>query len=172
LDLSAASGNIDYPFIQKLYDSLAASYCIDKDKVFGFGYSQGGFIVELMACFGPRVFTAITSNSGGLFIPPGENGSYTSAGLVKCPNPAPSVMIIHGINDVVVNYQDNGIYARDSWLAMNKCKKTTTAFDPSPCVLYSECATGSVAFCPVNMTHKLWTSAATASWNYFSAQGD
>jgi polyhydroxybutyrate depolymerase len=169
-DLSAPDDNVDFPFITALKDSLESSLCIDKSRVFAYGYSQGGFFAHMLACYrGPDLFRAISVNSGGLYAPDGAPANYDDNGLLLCPKPPVGVMIIHGTSDNQVSYQDNGVYSRDSWLKMNQCDDTTAPFDPSPCVKYSQCATNSVAFCSIAMGHTIWTKAATASWNYFSS---
>src|SRR6185369_6708895 len=60
-DLSAASDNADYTFMQSLRGSIEDNYCVDKDRVFGFGYSQGAFLANMMACYrGASIFNAIS----------------------------------------------------------------------------------------------------------------
>jgi polyhydroxybutyrate depolymerase len=168
-DLSAMAVNPDVAFMEKLRTSLEESYCIDTDRVFGFGYSQGGFLANMIACYrGPSVFKAIAVNSGGLYAPDGEEAKYDDNGNLVCPQAPVPALVIHGTHDNQVSYKDNGIGASNSWAAMNGCSDKTIPFSPDPCVEHSECASNPVVFCSVDMGHTLWSGAATAAWSFFS----
>jgi polyhydroxybutyrate depolymerase len=164
-DLGPSATNTDQAFIQALAASLEASYCIAPARRFGYGYSNGAFFINLMACFAPPFFRAIAVNSGSIYAPDGQPVTYDDNGHPICP--ATAAMVIHGTNDTQVKYSD-GLYARDTWLAADACDSTTTPFGPSPCVMYAG-GTQPVAFCSFTGGHTIWTSAATASWAFFSS---
>ena len=168
-DLSAPDDNVDYPFLQALKDSLLASSCVAKDRVFAFGYSQGGFLANMIGCYrGSSFFRAISVNSAGLYAPAGVTAQYDDQGNLVCPASPPGALVIHGMNDTQVSYQDDGIYTRNTWRAMNQCDDGTSPLAPSPCVTYASCKSP-VSFCGISgMGHTIWSNAATASWNFFS----
>lgn len=169
-DLSAPDSNYDYPFIEGLRAALEESFCVDKQRVFGFGYSNGGFLANMLACYrGADLFRAIAVNSGGLYAPEGVAPQYDDQGTFMCPAKPVAALIIHGKNDGQVSYSTDGIGARDTWLAANHCASETTSVTPSPCVVYDKCQANAVGFCSLNAGHALWANAATAAWSFFSS---
>jgi polyhydroxybutyrate depolymerase len=169
-DLSAPDDNYDYPFIEGLRAEIEERLCVDKERVFAFGYSNGGFLANMLACYrGPSLFRAIAVNSGGLYAPDGVPANYDDKGTFLCPKEPVAALIIHSKNDNQVDYEDNGLGSRNTWLHANGCSEETTTFAPSPCVLYDKCSKNKVGFCSLNVGHFLWTNAATATWNFFAS---
>jgi polyhydroxybutyrate depolymerase len=168
-DLSAPQNNYDYPFMEALRASLESNYCADKKRVFSYGVSNGAFFANMVACWrGTKIFNGIAAQSGGLYAPEGVEAVYDDQGRFICPSGPVPAIILHGTSDAVVSYQD-GLGARDTWLAANSCSSSpTTPFDPSPCEKYS-CENGPVVMCSIAMGHNLWQPSATAVWNFFSA---
>ena len=169
-NLGKADGNDDYAFVDALKASLVATECGDASRTFAFGFSNGAFFTNLLSCYrGSSVFRAIVSHSGGLYAPDGVTPTYDGNGDLVCPATLPAALVIHGQADNVVSYNDDGLYARDSWLHNDSCAATTASFAPSPCSLYTACQKNPVAFCGIpGMGHQLWASAATATWAFLS----
>ena len=169
-NLGKADGNDDYAFVDALKASLVSTECGDASRTFAFGFSNGAFFANLLSCYrGSSVFRAIASHSGGLYAPNGVTPTYDGNGDLVCPAAPPAALVIHGQSDNVVSYNDDGIYARDSWLHNSSCSAATASFAPSPCTLYPTCQKNQVAFCGIpGLGHALWSNAATAAWTFFS----
>ena len=169
-NLSKPDGNDDYAFVDALKASLVTSQCADATRTFAYGFSNGGYFVNQMACYrGTATFRGIAVNSAGLYAPTGAPETYDDAGDLLCPAPPPAVLVIHGTADGVVDYQNEGVYAKSSWRHADTCGTASMATSPTPCVTYSACSPNPVAFCAITgMGHEVWSSAAAASWGFFS----
>ena len=168
-NLSKPAGNDDYAFVDALKSAIVASQCADATRTFAFGFSNGGYFVNQMACYrGTAAFRAVAVNSAGLYAPAGAPEQYDEDGDLLCPAPPPAALVIHGTTDTVVDYQDEGVYTRNSWMHADACGTSAIASTPSPCVTYA-CGPNPVAFCGITgMGHQVWSNAAQATWSFFS----
>ncbi|NUP08711.1 MAG: prolyl oligopeptidase family serine peptidase [Polyangiaceae bacterium] len=115
----------DIALVDAILIDLEQSHCIDTERVFAAGQSNGAFFTNLLACSRPESFRAIASAAGG--------GPWTNCG------DAVAAMIVHGENDTTVPLEQ-GIASRDYWLAANGCTgAASTPVEPSPCVEYQGC---------------------------------
>ena len=101
----------DVGFISALIDTLQADYAIDLDRIYVFGFSQGGQMTMRLACELNDRFAKAASVSSFL-------GSTTTA---SCNSAFPIPMLfMHGTADPVVSYQTVE-ETMDHWLAINGC---------------------------------------------------
>lgn len=106
----------DVGFINALTDSLQNKYPIIKEQTYLFGFSNGGFMTQRMACEANEKFTAFASIAG------------TIGNKINDCNPDRKVPILHlhGTSDINVGYSNNlfGISV-DSlmklWVKNNSC---------------------------------------------------
>jgi len=84
----------DVGYIVGLIDEVGASLCIDRDRVYASGFSNGGFMAYRLACEAPEHFAAIGSVSGVLGIPPETCN----------PDHALPAIHLHGTADLIVPY--------------------------------------------------------------------
>jgi polyhydroxybutyrate depolymerase len=96
---------VDFPYFDALLADLAATHCVDNTRVFAAGKSNGGFMVNALACFRPGMLRGIASVGGG-----GPQTSRCAAGV--------AAMIVHGSADRTVPIR-SGQWSRDYWLARN-----------------------------------------------------
>ena len=83
----------DVAYLTGLVDQVAASQCVDLNRVFVDGMSNGAFMTSLLACERPEVFAAAVMVAG-LQFPDG------------CAKGAPvPVMAMHGTDDDYVRYE-------------------------------------------------------------------
>ena len=88
----------DRNFLFNLLDTLKSQYNINPKKIYSTGFSQGGLMSYLLACFQNMNFAAIASVSGGI--------KLTNYPICAPDRPTP-VMEVHGTADPVAGY--NGL---------------------------------------------------------------
>ncbi len=108
----------DLRFFDALHQQVTASLCIDLDRVYSTGMSNGAFFSSALACARPQVVAAIAPVAGVFYPPEG------------CQAPVP-VLAFHGTADAIVPYRQGLIfnvipYAGaeayvDAWARLNGC---------------------------------------------------
>ena len=143
----------DLPYVDALLAKLLSSYCVDLDRIFAVGHSEGGALVNMLGCLRGDKFRAIAPLSGG----PGPSAA--------CQGDV-AVWITQGKRDVALGA---GRASRDFWVQRNGCEaQVPTAVEPSPCVEYSACKAGlPVRYCEYEGTLDLPTFAADGLWQFF-----
>lgn len=92
---SAVANNVDdVGFAEALVDEIAAVSCIDTEKVFATGYSNGGFLSHRLACES-SVFAGIAPVAGVVGVDP------------CTPERSIPVLHMHGTSDVTVPFNGN-----------------------------------------------------------------
>lgn len=166
-----ADQNADEPFVKALVDELAGKYQIDRRRVFGTGYSNGGFFINQMACRYHGFFKAIASNAGGAPEEP-QNTSIPKddSGVLQCPGGPIAALVLHGDQDDTVGVA-SGDWDATFWGHLNGCAATRSATTPSPCQKVDGCpAAMPVEWCLIpGMGHVVWTNGAKVAWDFFRA---
>lgn len=159
--------NTDIHFVEAIVADLAKRMPIDTTRVFGSGYSSGGFFINLVACEVPGFFRAIASSAGGA--PHGRAEKHAN-GFTKCEGQVPvATMALHGTHDFGVGLE-SGEFSAQYWAYVNGCDTSameTTAY--AECHAYRGCPKEKpVVFCKVDgLGHWVWDRAAEASWTFF-----
>lgn len=168
-----ADTNPDLAFLVALAKSLEQRFSIDASRIFGTGFSSGGFMVNQVACRRPGFFRAIAPQSGGAPAEPRDATASTWAGgYTRCASQTlgdgPAVMVIHGTADADV-VPESGEYTAKYWAYVNGCGTDRSPTAPSPCEQQVSCPTGKpVVYCPIqNLGHAFWSAARTAAWQFF-----
>lgn len=117
---------VDFPYFDAMLVDLAEKYCVDLDRVFAAGQSNGAFFVHALGCYRPEALRGIAAVAGG-----GPPGACTPSTL--------ATMMVHGTADTTVPIE-SGAFARDYWRAANGCGDATSPIDPAPCIAYEGCA--------------------------------
>lgn len=114
------TGTSDTDFLMALLDTLESEYNIDTNRVYSTGFSQGGMMSFIFACFHSTKIAAVAPVAGGM--------SQTNLG--KC-NPAHymPLMEIHGDADILASYTGStaspGVQTiLNYWVDVNHCDKT------------------------------------------------
>jgi poly(3-hydroxybutyrate) depolymerase len=146
----------DLPFFDAMVDDIAASYCVDRERIFATGHSFGAYMSNQVACERGNMVRAIAVASGGLL-------GGTCAGPV-------AAWLEHGTTDATVP-QRQALAARDHWLTTNGCSTTATPVAPSPCVTYDGCSVGHpVTWCSFQGGHyPLPAFGKQAIWDFLRA---
>lgn len=91
-----ASGADDVGFVADLLDSIQSEYCIDQDRVFAAGKSNGGGMVSVLACQLRDRFSAFATVAGAYYPQSTEGCDYS------VPTP---ILAIHGTGDATMKYE-------------------------------------------------------------------
>ncbi|AJQ93105.1 RICIN domain-containing protein [Gynuella sunshinyii] len=146
----------DMNFLRAMLEQFENELCVDKNRIFSVGWSYGGMMSFAVGHEMAGVFRAIAPMSGALWTPYSDSGKPMAA------------WIAHGIYDDFVGY-DNGVAAKDSYVAANHCSNTTLPVEPSPCVEYQGCDAGyPVVWCPWSGGHSTPPFQSSAIWTFFS----
>lgn len=145
----------DVALFDALLAQLSDTLCVDRARVFAYGFSAGGTFANLLACVRSEQLRAVTAVSAG-----------TRAS--DCGGPV-AAMIIHGKQDEVVVIAE-GEAARDQYLQLNGCSDESAPAPPAPCMAYTGCeADAPVMFCPTESPHNPQGAfSGPAAWTFFS----
>jgi polyhydroxybutyrate depolymerase len=157
------SDSTDYTFMQTLITDLESKYCIDTNRVYMTGFSQGGVFANDVACEKNSLFRAYAPVEG--CGPGGLNAKLSPVCSVADAKPA--IMVIVGDSDTTAT-PEQAQATRDFWIKRNGCSQTTTS-SYTGCVTYSGCAEGKpVVYCHGAWNHTTSSNAATDVWSFFN----
>jgi len=158
----------DVGFLAALIDVVDAEFGIDRQRVYAFGLSQGGFMSFRLACELADRVAAVGSVAGLMY-----NEVFATCAPVR---PVP-ILLIHGTADPVVPYAGTELFpgGRDvlqAWLVHNRCRRLprvrpvpdTVTSDASRVVKFftRRCAAGSeIGFYRVENGGHTWPGADT-----------
>lgn len=162
--------NDDQQYIEAIVGAVKSSHNVDGARVFGVGWSSGGFLVNQLACRRATLFKAIVSHAGGA--PYETPGQYDAAGYPKCGSGAGvPALVTHGGSDTTVT-PDSGDYSAKTWAHLVGCDPDTRAdTTPSPCKKHTGCPAGkAVTYCQIpGNGHGIWTQAIAVEWAFLKA---
>jgi poly(3-hydroxybutyrate) depolymerase len=143
----------DVAFFDALLARLQQTACVDSARVFGTGFSYGGYMSNTLGCARAGVVRAIAPFSGG-----GPGGTCNGKQL--------ATWIVHGAQDLTVELS-SGEASRDRWRQINHCGADPLQVDPSPCVVYG-CDEGyPVAWCAFQGVHTIPSWGPGAALDFF-----
>ena len=151
---SGEFGDRDLHLFDAIVESLRRRGCVDPNRIYSTGFSNGGFFSNLLGCQRGEVVAAIAPVSGG---GPRER---------PCGSPVP-VMVTHGSVDEVVPYRE-GERSFQSWLVENTCRSPGEPSATS-CVSAQDCDTDT-RFCSFRGGHRWPRGAAERIADFFRAQ--
>eukprot|EP00760_Papus_ankaliazontas_P012299 PhM_4_TR15243/c0_g1_i1/m.59417/K03932/lpqC; polyhydroxybutyrate depolymerase len=126
----------DVQLTRDITADVSSKLCIDSDRLYASGFSNGAMMAEVLACEASDLFRAVVSVSGITEPRPGND-----AGLSRCDKMYAAgkhntgVLNVHGTADIMVPYTGNAILGfptvpvnMQSWVARNNCtsKNSTT----------------------------------------------
>ena len=133
------NGDSDLLFFDAVREDLEANLCVNRQRVFAVGFSMGGFMTNHLGCKRSATIRAIVPADAGF---PGSG-----AGCGKT-----AALVYHRTEDDVVTI-DKGKAARDRWIGIDGCQKTSKPLDAfgfagKGCVAYDGCpANTTVSWC-------------------------
>lgn len=170
-DLSTAfQDNEDQKYIEALIADMKGKYSIDDARVFGVGYSSGGFLVNILSCRRSGIFRGIGVHAGGAPFEIPE--TKDSDGYQLCPNqPKVAAFIAHGTSDGTVE-PSSGDFDAKFWAHYNGCDPDNRVdTTPAQCKKHANCpAQDPVEFCLVpGLGHIPWDQSPELEWAFFKA---
>jgi len=106
----------DVQYLRDVADDIAATYCVDPQRIYIEGFSNGGVMAQRAACDGADKFAAVHSHAGA---------TPTMLGAACTPSRAIGVGMTAGDQDDTQStpYDEE---ARDMWVALDGCSTTPT----------------------------------------------
>lgn len=128
--------------------SVAAHWCIDPQRVYLSGHSDGGTVSTALA-----LLESTRAGVKGIAVS-AAGFSKQDLGQMQCRSPIP-VMIMHGAQDTL--FPGWGREAAQWWAQCNGCTAPVAGPDPSGCLVYSHCASlAPVVYCEGPQSHREW----------------
>jgi len=155
--------NRDQKLVEYTINAVKAKYSIDASKIWGFGYSKGGYQLNEIACKKPGIVTAMAIHAGGAPQSRDGNGNVDCPAAVGLP-----VFVTHGQNDD----PGGGEYGAQYWASRAGCQGSRSPSQPAICEAYDGCEAGKpVVFCvvPDQPHYPLYADAAAHSWGWFKS---
>jgi polyhydroxybutyrate depolymerase len=147
----------DVRFFRDLVREVSDEICVDLNRVFATGMSNGAMMAYRLACEAPDLFAAVAPVAGVDALP-------------KCDSKTPvPVLAFNGTNDPLVHYGGGwfGLISVDEtlahWTARNRCTGTIPSVVYSSADTQCTAATGCAAdtiFCKVEGRGHTWPGAA------------
>jgi len=143
----ASERNIDdVGFARAVVQDISSQICVDADRVYAAGFSNGGIFTHRLACEASDVFAATASVAGGLFL----------AGCA--PSRAVPVLSIHGTSDDLVAFSIAESSTR-SWRQLNGCSQSSAT--EGRCSFHDDCRESSeVGLCTLPDVDHCWPGQA------------
>ena len=149
----------DVAYARALLSWVKENYCVDLERVFSIGMSNGGMMSNVVGCELGDELRAIVALSGG-----------GPRGYAKTPcNGQVAALISHGNTDNNVPFS-YGEASRDYWLDANHCDSATEPAEPADtCAEYQACDDGfPVQFCEFDGGHRIPPFTAETAWRFIS----
>ena len=155
-DWDFAPTGVDVQLFDALLADLESRYCVDTDRVFSYGFSDGAGFTNLLGCVRTPTIRAVAPVEGW-------------APETTCNGPV-AAWITHSVDDDVITI-DQGMAARDLYLMLDGCGSTTKATTPSQCVAYQGCLSDDpVVWCQTTGPHSPQGSfTGPGAWAFFNS---
>ena len=141
-------------------DRVAKEWCVDEQKVFVTGHSDGGTASLALAVLEKtkKIPAAVAPSAAG----------WTGKDLeeFQCPDPIP-VMIMHSKNDTL--FPGWGAQTSAWWGRCNRCDVTKTKTGEGGCRVYQGCASGgATVYCEGAGGHRDWPNVNRVMLEFFA----
>ncbi|WP_234023267.1 alpha/beta hydrolase family esterase [Sorangium cellulosum] len=153
----------DLAFFDAMIEHAKTNYCVDTERVFAVGFSQGGFMTNALGCHRSSVFRGLAPVAGW-----GPNGSQPTCSDTGA---AHAVIQTQGDTDGTVT-PALGQATRDFWRDRNGCGATTvpSASFGDACVEYQGCKDGlPLVYCRHPGGHSVPSGAGGRAWRFFQS---
>jgi polyhydroxybutyrate depolymerase len=154
-DYLFSSDPVDLIFFDRMLDTIEKRYCIDRERIFSYGFSAGASFSNLLACERGHVLRANATIAGW------RRGGNCKGKVAN--------WFLHDIDDKVVSIE-KGKAARDRVLTINGCL-ATPVIDSLVCVQYEGCSMAPVIWCETKgFGHNIRSDfAPEVVWRFFQS---
>lgn len=142
----------DVGFFRRMLEDVARQTCIDPDRVYVTGFSNGGMMAHRLACEASDVIAAIAPVAGTMQV--SEEHCEPSHPI--------SVIHLHGTDDPVVPYEPGAGRSTMDWATRHACGVAETTFETANtvCQTYTGCSEGAeVTLCTLEGVRHVWPGA-------------
>ena len=140
-------------------DLIAQKWCIDKQRIYFTGHSDGGTVSMGLA------FTDETKHLPTAVAPSAAGIKASDLAEYDCPEPL-SVMIMHSRDDSL--FPGYGAETATWWATCNQCDATPGASGKNGCISYANCAGNvSTVYCEGSGSHGDWPRMNSAIIDFF-----
>ncbi|RLA21378.1 MAG: poly(3-hydroxybutyrate) depolymerase [Gammaproteobacteria bacterium] len=146
----------------KVPPEIADQWCIDKQRIYYTGHSDGGTVSSALAFMehSRGIAAAIAPSAAGM--------SGKDLAEQSCPPPL-SVMVIHNSDDS--HFPGYGKEAANWWAACNQCSQTPQPSPLKDCLEYQNCSNGvRTLFCEKPGSHSAWPHLNDDMLNFLKEQ--
>lgn len=152
--------SVDYTFFDALRSEVEKSHCIDRDKVFVTGFSNGARMTAMLGCYRGDVLRAIAP------VAPGGNATTLPLAAGACVG---EVGLWSGVGTEDAEHIPGQARVRDWYRAANGCATTKKAVAPNGCMAFDGCrAEVPVTDCSYPGGH-VWPPLGTRGvWGFFA----
>lgn len=150
----------------QVLDELAGIYCIDLNRVFAMGQSNGGQMAFHLGCLRGDKLRAVMPNAGRCFsYGPGVCDPEHSAASQQCPGP---VMVLSVMGEDDTSRHADEAATVEGFRQRAGCSSDTEPRDPSPCQRFTGCAANAeVATCRIpGLGHSIWRDGRADVYDY------
>jgi polyhydroxybutyrate depolymerase len=151
-----SEGVDDVAFARALVEQISTEQCVDPQRVYATGMSNGGHMAHTLGCEAADVFAAVASVTGVLGLDP-----------ASCTPSRPiSVLDFHGTGDLIVPYDGGGPgypavpEMMAGWAARNGCtgaSESTLVMGAVSCETWPDCEGGvEVTLCTIDGGGHCW----------------
>ncbi len=149
----------DNKFIDEIIRRTEDAFCIDRDRIFAAGFSNGGRYTACLGCWRGDVLRAIAPVAPG-----GNNATLPFTGCVG------EVGIWEGLGTLDSDHTVGATRVRDHFATVNGCAATRTPTTPTGCERYDGCrAEVPSVWCTYTLGHAWPTLAPLGVMGFFGA---
>lgn len=150
-------------FFDEVLSIMSSNYCIDENRIFVTGQSQGGsFVTNLVCSRGDVVQAGIAV--GANFALCGDDGCVGWRSASDCVGSA-DLRLLHGLQDDVITMEPWGVETLAYFTDLAGCSANTEPVDPSPCERYAGCDRD-LQWCAYNGGHQIPSWYEEANLNF------
>lgn len=154
-------GSDDYAFVDQLIAEVETSHCVDRDRIFAVGFSNGARMTSMLGCYRGDEIRAIAP------VAPGGNGTTLPLASGACVG---EVGVWEGLGDDDADHVEGATLVRDFYRSANGCKATRTATTPAGCEAYDGCrAAVPSVWCTYPGGHAWPPIGAAGVWSFFAS---
>lgn len=143
--------------VDTIRTDVSANWCVDDERVFYTGHSDGGSVTTLLAALHDAPVAAMAPSAAGI--------EAINAQAYGCDSAVPT-MVIHSADDTLFPIPAHGIGAADHWASCFGCAALTPV--ANGCAAYSGCAEGAeVQYCETTGDHYTWHGLNQSMLDFF-----